>query len=217
MNSILKSLGISVLFLMQLPALADIEIPGLESGRVNPLDKKTEFINNNLIAFSEVKTDNVSKKFIAVIPSIGSKRVVLYEINPLTNALTESVTLKGNLYSPFYLTFDPTGSHLYALSSTRNIVTQYTFDQNSGTYKLEKRNHDAKAKNTDFQTACDHHYFFAFDYTRTLQIFPTEHKAYITCQDKKIIFLSRNINLIPERERWLIPLPCLTNKSPEKS
>jgi|GEM_PF-5950478 len=182
MNFKLNSLFISLLLLLSTPAFADI--PGIEASGVNPLDKKTEFLNNHLIAFSEIKVNNETKKFIALIPDVGSKEIVVYEVNPSTNKLTESATFTENLHAPFYITFDPSGLHLYGVSSTRNFVTQYTFDPVRKKYVSSDESKSTKLINTAFQTACRDNYFFLFDYYRTIQFFPSENKAYITCEDK---------------------------------
>lgn len=182
MNFKFNSLFISMLLLFSVSAFADI--PDMEASGVNPLDKKTEFLNNHLIAFSEVNVNNETKKFIALIPAIGSKEIVVYEVNPLTNKLTESATLTEHHHAPFYVTFDPSGLHLYGVSSTRNIVSQYSFDPVRKKYVSEEESKSTKLMNAPFQTACHDNYFFVFDYYRTIQFFPSENKAYITCEDK---------------------------------
>lgn len=177
MNFKLNSLFISALLLLSVPAFADI--PNVEASGVNPLDKKTKFINNHHIAFSVIKIDNETKKFIAVIPAVGSKRIVVYEVNPATNALTMSATFKEHLYSPFYITFDSSGKYLYGVSGTRNFVTQYKFDPVSKKFVPNQVNQQS----ADLQTACADNAIFNFDYFRTVQFFPSGNKAYITCED----------------------------------
>lgn len=216
MKFISKSLFAFALLLMQLPVFADIGALAMETHRRNPLDKKTEFINNQMIAFSEVKDAEGSRKFVAVIPFIGSNSIAVYEVNPYTSALKKSVTLEGHLYSPFYITFDPTGLHLYALSSTKNIITQYTFNEKSGKYELVKRNNSSMAKDTDLRTVCDDNYFFSFDYARTLNIFRTEHKAYLTCQDKKNYFSITQYHFDDKTGELIKPNSLFDKKIPRK-
>jgi 6-phosphogluconolactonase (cycloisomerase 2 family) len=170
----------ATLLLLQIPTFADNA--EAELSRVNPIDRKTEFINNHQIAFSQIKVNNEIKKFLAVIPSMGAKSIMMYEINSKTNELIESATFKENLHSPFYITFDPSGMYFYGVSGTRNFVTQYIFDPASKKFVTNKAN-PKSTTNNDMQTACSDNPIYNFDYFRTLQFFPSENKAYITCED----------------------------------
>lgn len=207
MNFILRSFLITVFVSMQLPAVADIQ--EIEPGGVNPLDRKTEFLNNHLIAFSEIKVNSETKKFIAVIPAIGSGKIIVYEVNPSTNALTESATFTQQLYSPLYITFDPSGSHLYGISSTKNIVTQYNYDPASKKF--------VAAPGAGFQTVCEDRYPFVFDYSRTLQFFPSKNKAYITCQNRNRQFIVDRYKFDPTTGALKTPDVLLGDKNKPES
>lgn len=180
MNFKLKVILSAVLWLSQAAAFADNA--AFEVSGTNPLDKKTEFINNHQIALTQIKMKNEFKKFVAVIPSMGSKQILVYENSPTTNELKESALFKEHHYAPFYITFDPSGKHLYAVSGTRNFISQYTFDAASKKFVSTESSQNL-ASRTHMQTACADNAIFNFDYFRTLQFFPSKKKAYITCED----------------------------------